>query len=147
MQDTAVLRRLISVAGEITEIAYMEPDDVTKALDEAETKVFEVAEDRVIDSTRPLSDLLPLAMDKLQETFERGDSITGAATGFNDLDEILSGLQPSTLNIIGARPTMGKCVAWDTPMVDPRTGAMRTAAEIFDGALLEADVPLLSLER
>jgi len=145
VQDTAVLRRLISVAGEITEIAYMEPDDVTKALDEAETKVFEVAEDRVIDSTRPLSDLLPLAMDKLQETFERGDSITGAATGFNDLDEILSGLQPSTLNIIGARPAMGKCVAWDTPMVDPCTGAMRTAAEIFDSALLEASVPLLSL--
>ena len=145
VQDTAVLRRLISVAGEITEIAYMEPDDVTKALDEAETKVFEVAEDRVIDSTRPLSDLLPLAMDKLQETFERGDSITGAATGFNDLDEILSGLQPSTLNIIGARPAMGKCVAWDTPMVDPRTGAMRTAAEIFDSAMLVDDVPLLSL--
>jgi replicative DNA helicase len=108
VQDTAVLRKLISVAGEITEIAYMEPDDVTKALDEAETKVFEVAEDRVVDSTRPLGDLLPLAMDKLQETFERGDSITGVATGYNDLDEILSGLQPSTLNIIGARPAMGK---------------------------------------
>ena len=86
----------------------MEPDDVTKALDEAETKVFEVAEDRVVDSTRALSDLLPLALDKLQETFERGDSITGASTGFTDLDEILSGLQPSTLNIIGARPAMGK---------------------------------------
>jgi replicative DNA helicase len=108
VQDTAVLRKLISVAGEITEIAYMEPDDVTKALDEAETKVFEVAEDRVVDSTRPLSDLLPIAMDRLQETFERGDTITGVATGFNDLDELLSGLQPSTLNIIGARPAMGK---------------------------------------
>jgi len=108
VQDTAVLRKLISVAGEITEIAYMEPDDVTKALDEAETKVFEVAEDRVVDSTRPLADLLPVAMDHLQETFERGDTITGVATGFNDLDELLSGLQPSTLNIIGARPAMGK---------------------------------------
>lgn len=108
VQDTAVLRKLISVAGEITELAYMEPDDVTKALDEAETKVFEVAEDRVVDSTRPLSDLLPIAMDRLQETFERGDTITGVATGFNDLDEILSGLQPATLNIIGARPAMGK---------------------------------------
>ncbi len=108
VQDTAVLRRLISVAGEITEIAYMEPDDVTKALDEAETKVFEVAEDRVVDSTRPLSDLLPVAMDKLQETFERGDIITGIATGLNDLDELLSGLQPSSLNIVGARPSVGK---------------------------------------
>lgn len=144
VQDTALLRRLISVAGEITELAYLEPDDVTKALDEAESKVFEVAEDRVVDSTRPLGDLLPVAMDKLQETFERGDTITGTATGFNDLDEILSGLQPSTLNILGARPAMGKCVAWDTPMVDPRTGAVRTAAEVFDGAL-GRDVALLSL--
>jgi replicative DNA helicase len=108
VQDTAVLRRMISVASEIAELAYMEPDDVTKALDEAETKVFEVAEDRVIDSTRPLGDLLPLAMDRLQETFDRGDTITGTATGFNDLDEIMSGLQPSTLNIVGARPAMGK---------------------------------------
>lgn len=131
VQDTAVLRRMIAVASDIAELAYMEPDDVTKALDEAETKMFEVAEDRVIDSTRPLGDLLPLAMDKLQETFDRGDTITGTATGFNDLDEIMSGLQPSTLNIIGARPAMGKCVAWDTPMVDPVTGAVRTAEEWF----------------
>jgi len=131
VQDTAVLRRLIGVAGEIAEIAYNEPDDVTKALDEAETKVFEVAEDRVVDSTKQLSDLLPLAMDRLQETFDRGDTITGVATGYNDLDEILSGLQPSALNIVGARPAMGKCVAWDTPMVDPRTGEVRTAEEWY----------------
>jgi replicative DNA helicase len=131
VQDTALLRRMITVASEIAEIAYTEPDDVTKALDEAETKVFEVAEDRVIDSTRPLGDLLPLAMDKLQETFDRGDSITGTATGFHDLDDVLSGLQPSTLNIIGARPAMGKCVAWDTPMADPITGMVRTAEEWY----------------
>ncbi len=108
VQDTAVLRRLIGVASEIADIAYMEPDDVTKALDEAESKVFEVAEDRVVDSTRDLSSLLPLAMDRLQENFERGDTISGTPTGFHDLDEILSGLQPSTLNIVGARPAVGK---------------------------------------
>jgi replicative DNA helicase len=108
VQDTAMLRKLIAVASEIAEIAFLEPDDVTKALDEAETKVFEIAENRITDTTRSLSDLLPLAMDKLQETFERGDIITGTATGFHDLDEILSGLQPSTLNIIGSRPAMGK---------------------------------------
>ncbi len=108
VQDTALLRRLIGVASEIAEIAYREPDDVSKAIDEAETRIFEVAEDRVVESARPLADLLPIAMDKLQETFERGDIITGVATGFHDLDEILSGLQPSTLNIVGARPAMGK---------------------------------------
>ncbi|MEY4338299.1 MAG: replicative helicase [Actinomycetota bacterium] len=108
VQDTALLRRLISVAGEITELAYMEPDDVTKALDEAESKVFEIAEDRVVDSTRVVSDLMSPAMEKLQAAYERGSAITGTATGLNDLDEILSGLQPSTLNIVGARPAMGK---------------------------------------
>ena len=91
VQDTAVLRRLIRVASDIAEIAYSEPDDVSRALDEAETKVFEVAEDRVIDSVQPLGELMPLAMDKLQETFERGNTITGLATGYNDLDELLSG--------------------------------------------------------
>src|SRR4051795_10287900 len=106
--DTAVLRRLIAVASEIAEIGYLEPDDVAKALDEAETKVFEIAEDRIVNSTRALSDLLPLAMDHLQETYERGDTITGIPTGLTDLDEKLSGLQPSTLNIVGARPAMGK---------------------------------------
>ena len=47
-------------------------------------------------------------MDQLEENFERGDTITGAATGYDDLDDLLSGLQPSTLNIVGARPAMGK---------------------------------------
>ena len=145
VQDTAVLRRLIGVAAEIAEIAYNEPDDVSKALDEAETKVFEVAEDRVTDSVQPLGDLMPLAMDKLQETYERGDTITGLATGYNDLDELLSGLQPSTLNIVGARPAMGKCVAWDTPMVDPRTGAIRTAQEWYRAGVAGRSVGCITL--
>jgi replicative DNA helicase len=145
VQDTAVLRRLIGVAGEIAELAYSEPDDVQKALDEAETKVFEVAEDRVTDSVQPLGDLMPLAMDKLQETFERGNIITGLATGYNDLDELLSGLQPSTLNIVGARPAMGKCVAWDTPMVDPMSGEVRTAQEWYRRGVAGDSVSCLTL--
>jgi replicative DNA helicase len=108
VMDTALLRRLIHTAGEITDIAFGEPDDVVKAVDLAETKMFEVAEDRVIDSTREIQELLNETMDQLEENYERGDTITGAATGYDDLDELLSGLQPSTLNIVGARPAMGK---------------------------------------
>ncbi len=108
VMDTALLRRLIQTAGEITDLAFGEPDDVIKAVDLAESKMFEVAEDRVVDSTRPIQELLNLAMNQLEENFERGDTITGLATGFDDLDELLSGLQPSTLNIVGARPAMGK---------------------------------------
>jgi replicative DNA helicase len=108
VMDTALLRRLIHTAGEITDIAFGEPDDVVKAVDLAETKMFEVAEDRVVDSTREVQELLNETMDQLEENYERGDTITGAATGYDDLDELLSGLQPSTLNIVGARPAMGK---------------------------------------
>ena len=93
VMDTALLRRLIHTAGEITDIAFSEPDDVVKAVDLAESKMFEVAEDRVVDSTRPIQELLNETMDQLEENYERGDTITGAATGYDDLDELLSGLQ------------------------------------------------------
>ena len=107
VQETALLRQLIFAAGDIAEIAYSEPDDVVKALDMAETKVFNVAEARVTDSTRMIEELLPEVMDRLQETYDRGDIITGVPTGYTDLDELLSGLQPSALYIVGARPAMG----------------------------------------
>ncbi len=127
VQDTAMLRRLIGVAGEIAELGYEEPDDVTKALDLAETKVFELADRRVVDSTKPIRDLLDLAMNDLEQAYERGTALTGTAMGYTDLDELLNGLQPSTLNVVGARPSMGKCVAWDTELLDPATGELVTA--------------------
>jgi replicative DNA helicase len=108
VQDTALLRSLIHVAGDIAEIAYAEPDDVIKAVDEAESRVFKIADERVVDTTMEIGELLQGAMDRLEATFERGDTITGTATGYHDLDELLSGLQPATLNIVGARPAMGK---------------------------------------
>ena len=64
VQDTALLRRLIHVAGDIAEMAYGEPDDITKAVDEAESKVFKVAEDRVTDSTQLLSESIKGVMDR-----------------------------------------------------------------------------------
>ena len=102
-------------------MAYGEPDDVTKAVDDAESKVFKVAEDRVTDSTQLLSESIKGVMDRLEETYARGDIITGTATGYHDLDELLSGLQPSTLNIVGARPAMGKTAsAWAWRRTSPR---------------------------
>ena len=108
VQDTAILRRLIRAAGDIAELAYGGPDDVTKAVDQAESTVFQVAEDRVADTTRPIKDLIDQTMDRLEQAYERGTTITGAPTGYHDVDELLSGLQKSTLNIVGASPAMGK---------------------------------------
>ncbi len=108
VQDAAMLRRLILTAADISEIGYSRPDNVDDALDDAESRVFRVADRRVVDSYRDIGELMKLAVDRIEENFARGDTITGIATGYNDLDELLSGLQPSTLNIIGARPSMGK---------------------------------------
>jgi replicative DNA helicase len=108
VQDTALARRLIAVSSEIADMAYGEADDVTRILDSAETKMFEVAERRVTDSTLPIPAILSDVMESLEDRFERNNVITGLPTGFPDLDELLNGLQPSTLNIIGARPSMGK---------------------------------------
>ncbi len=102
------LRRLIEVAGEISEIGYSKPDDVVKAIDTAEALMYKVAEGRVADTMAPISDLLDANLDRLEELYERGDAITGTQTGFIDLDELLSGFQPNALIIIGARPAMGK---------------------------------------
>jgi len=108
VEEHALLRRLIAVAGEIAELGYSVPEDVQKALDTAESLVYEVNERRVTDSTKQLSDLLGRNLEHLEELYDRGDAITGTPTGYLDLDALLSGLQPSALVIVGARPAMGK---------------------------------------
>ena len=108
IEEHALLRRLIGVAGEIAEMSYGLPDDVTKTVDQAESMVFEVAQRRTTDTLAPLSDLLHANLDHLEDVVNRGERITGIPTGFLDLDELLSGLQPNALYVVGARPSMGK---------------------------------------
>ena len=108
VSDHAVLRKLIAVGGDIAEIGYELPDDVEKAVDSAESLVYELGQRRVTDSMVPIESLLGDTLDRLEALVERGDAITGLPTGFVDLDRLLSGLQPNTLNIVGARPAMGK---------------------------------------
>ncbi|MCP5029566.1 MAG: replicative DNA helicase [Actinomycetia bacterium] len=108
IDEYALLRRLIQVSNEIAEIGYSLPDDVTKAIDDAESRIFQVAERRVTDSTAEIKDLLSDTLDRLELLYERGEAITGTPTGYNDLDQLLAGLQPSALYVVGARPAMGK---------------------------------------
>ena len=108
VEEHALLRRLIGVAGDIVELGYSRPEDVVKTVDEAEAMMFQIAERRVIDSTKPIRELLDANLDRLEELYEKGDAITGLPTGYVDFDELLSGLQPSNLVIVGARPSMGK---------------------------------------
>ena len=91
------------MAGEIAELGYSVPEDVSKALDRAESLVYEVNERRVTDSTQKLSSLLSENLDRLEQLYERGDAITGTPTGYLDLDQLLSG-PPAQLAGRGRRP-------------------------------------------
>jgi replicative DNA helicase len=108
VEEHALLRRLITVSNEIAEMAYGVPDDVIKAIDEAESRMFEVAQRRVTNTTAQIKDLLSANLDRLEMLYERGEAITGTSTGYLDLDELLAGLQPNALYVVGARPAMGK---------------------------------------
>ena len=108
VEEHALLRRMIIVSNEIAESAYGIPDDVVKAVDDAEAKMFDVAQRRVTNSTAPLRDLLPANLDRIEMLYDRGEAITGLSSGYIDLDEKLAGLQPNALYVVGARPAMGK---------------------------------------
>jgi len=108
VEEHALLRRLVGVAGEIADIGYSVPEDVTGAVDDAERMVFDLAQRRTTDTVKALKDLIGPGLDRIEELSQRGGRITGVATGYSALDEILAGLQPASLTIVGARPAMGK---------------------------------------
>ena len=106
--ELSMLRRLIETAGGIQEMAYAADDAVDETLDRAEAAIFEVAERRVADTLMPLYPALEETMNQLEAMYGRQGDIVGTATGFRDLDELLLGMQPSTLIIVAARPGQGK---------------------------------------
>ena len=135
VEEHALLRRLIAVAGDIAEIGYSLPDDIAGAVDQAEALVFDVAEKRVTDSISPLRDLLGPHLDHLEALFEHDEAVTGVPTGFIDLDQQLAGLQPSNLIIVGGRPGTGKALAIDTPIPTPTGWTAMAELEVGDEVL------------
>ncbi len=106
--EKALLRRLISAAREVGELGYAPLDDVDKTIDQAESAIFAVAQRRETDTTRPMSELVSPGIDRLEELQERKQAVSGTPTGFTRLDRLLSGMQPDSLSIVGARPGVGK---------------------------------------
>jgi replicative DNA helicase len=108
VRDTAILRRLIKGASQIADIGFSSPADVRNAIDQAEQIVFDIGQDEVVDSMQKLEQLTGKLASILEARYDSGSELTGLPTGYKKLDRLLSGLQPGTLNIVGARPAMGK---------------------------------------
>lgn len=110
VRERSTVRSLISVAHEIADSGF-NPDgrDSATLIDEAESKVFKISDDRPSsggpESVRPL---LTRAVERIDVLFRTKGALTGISSGFRDIDEMTSGLQPADLIIVAGRPSMGK---------------------------------------
>jgi replicative DNA helicase len=132
VRERAILRKLVTVGDEIAEAALNPAGkDAKQLLDEAEAKVFEIAEagSRKDQGFVAIQPLLGQVVDRIQELYDRDhpSDITGIPSGFHDLDRMLSGLQPGDMIIVAGRPSMGKTAF---------------ALNIAEGVALEAGLPV-----
>src|SRR6185503_6867594 len=108
VKEKSTLRSLIYSASKIMAEAYAAEQEPDLLLDEAERAIFSIAEDRIRAGFVPLRDLVQSSFTTIEKLQQHKGMVTGVPTGFVDLDEMTSGLQPSDLILVAARPSMGK---------------------------------------
>ena len=113
VRERSIMRKLVEVGSGIAESAYNpQGRDAQQLLDEAEAKIFQIAEsgNRGSQGFVNIQTLLPKVADRIDFLYQRENqgSVTGVPTGFDDLDEKTSGFQPGDLIIVAGRPSMGK---------------------------------------
>ena len=113
VRDRGILRKLITVADDISGAAFNpQGKEVKQMLDEAESKIFAIAEEgaRGSQGFQEIQPLLTQVVERIDELYNRDNinDVTGVPTGFIDLDRMTSGLQPGDLVIVAGRPSMGK---------------------------------------
>ena len=124
VRDMAILRELIQASSHIIAEAFDAKEDVKALVDEAERRIFGLAERRMQGSAVPVSRILRGTFEYIERLYERQEHITGLATGFQKLDQATAGLQGADFIIIAGRPSMGKAQPLDA-RVKTRTGWKR----------------------
>jgi replicative DNA helicase len=108
VKEKSLLRHLIHATHAIQQTALEAEEDADAVLDRAESSIFQIAEDRVRVGLVAMRDVVEENFERLERVITEGKRITGLATGYTDLDNLTSGLQPSELIILAARPSVGK---------------------------------------
>ena len=106
--EKSVLRKLIKMNDEISDSCYLGNSPMEDILESTEKQVFELLQSRNTQNYTPIKDIVLTALERIEKASRSKGSVTGLPTGFIDLDYKLSGLQPSDLVLIAARPSMGK---------------------------------------
>ncbi|TMF19621.1 MAG: replicative DNA helicase [Chloroflexi bacterium] len=129
VKEKAYKRRLISAGGNIAGFGYDDSVEAEDAINQAQSLVFGVADDRDQRELARLYDLLGPAMERISILMESGQGVVGIPSGFHDLDRMTGGFKDSDLIIVAGRPSMGKCARDTTLIDDPTTGERMTIAE------------------
>jgi replicative DNA helicase len=108
IEEKSLLRKLIRASNEIMGKSYEAREEVIGVLEMAEKSIFDISLNRSTQGFVHIKKILNTNFDKIEELYLNKGRITGVSTGFDDLDEILSGLQKSDLVLVAARPSMGK---------------------------------------
>ena len=108
VSDKAVMRKLIKMNDELSNICYVGNEPLESVLEKTEKSVFQLLQNRNAGEYVPIRQVVMNALEKVEKASKSKGTVTGIPTGFIDLDYKLSGLQPSDLVLVAARPSMGK---------------------------------------
>jgi replicative DNA helicase len=108
VREKHVLRRVLATCSEAVSKVHEYEGAVDSLLDEVERDILKISQDRSENTNRTMRELVRSAVDMIQDFHQRKGGLTGLPTGFPDLDKMTSGLQPSDMVVIAARPSMGK---------------------------------------
>lgn len=108
VREKATLRKLIKAAEEIANTCYLGQEPLEDVLEDTEKKIFDLVQKRETKDYVPIKDVVLNALDKIEIASRNKGNVTGIPTGFTDLDYKTSGMQPSDLVLVAARPSMGK---------------------------------------
>lgn len=108
VEEKATIRGLIKSANDILKMGYSGTENADNVVEQAEKSIFNVLQNRNSRGYNSLKEILMLSFDKLEDMFKNKRKLAGTESGFIDLDKKISGLKPTELLIIAARPAMGK---------------------------------------
>jgi replicative DNA helicase len=108
IREKSLVRRLINASNNVISRCLEGADDPEALIDLAQSQVFEIAEQRAVSGFLDVRQIVKQSFGTIEVLFERGRHATGVETGFVDLDEMTSGLQPGELIVVAARPSLGK---------------------------------------
>ncbi len=103
-----MLRRLLAAGNHIAQLGYKESDDVDDLINQAEKLIFKISQSQMTQDFVSIRPIIREVFDSIEKLSRRKSAITGVGTGFDDLDSMTAGFQPSDLIILAARPSMGK---------------------------------------